>query len=191
MKEVERSGLVLHADFARGCWAEESQAVALGLSARGIPVQLAPTGPLDPGRPDGVWSVAEAERLTRDHVALARSVLYQAGTPDEWNLEYYGRYRVARTAFGAERLPEGWARRCNEMDEVWVPNQFCLEGFAESGVEKKKLRIVRTGVDTQRFRPGLPGFDSLGKRRFCFLSVTDLHPRRGTDVLLRAYLEEF
>src|SRR5206468_420328 len=41
------------------------------------------------------------------------------------------------------------------------------------------------------FRPGLPPMSLSCDRRFRFLSITDLHPRRGTDVLLRAYLEEF
>jgi glycosyltransferase involved in cell wall biosynthesis len=77
------------------------------------------------------------------------------------------------------------------MDEVWVPNWFCRETFAASGVNEEKLRVVHTGVDTQRFRPGLPPMSLSCDRKFRFLSITDLNPRRSSDVLLRAYLQEF
>jgi len=153
---------------------------------------LAPRDVLVDGR-SGIGAPAQRklERLTRDRVRLARSVLYQAGSPDEWNLDFYGTCRVGRTAFGAHRLPHGWAAQCNDMDEVWVPNKFCRESFAASGAKEGKLRVVHTGVDTQIFRPGLPALDFPRGRGFRFLSITDLHSRRGTDLLLRAYLEEF
>lgn len=94
------------------------------------------------------------ERLTLQRLDPARSVLYHAGTPTSWNLDFYGRSRVGRTAFGTDRIPDGWAERCNALDEIWVPNEFNRETFTASGVDAQKVRVLRTGVDTQRFRPG-------------------------------------
>ena len=179
------AGVLFQANVWSGYGSEENRAVALGLSRDGFVVQLAPRDVLVDGR-SGIGAPAQRklERLTRDRVRLARSVLYQAGSPDEWNLDFYGTCRVGRTAFGAHRLPHGWAAQCNDMDEVWVPNKFCRESFAASGAKEGKLRVVHTGVDTQIFRPGLPALDFPCGRGFRFLSITDLHSRRGTDLLL-------
>ena len=186
------AGVLFQANVWEGDGADENRAVALGLSRQGFVIQLAPRGVLGGGeRWIGAPVQERLERLTRDRVELARSALYQTGSPDEWHLDFYGGCRIGRTAFGANRLPNGWAARCNEMDEVWVPNQFCSESFAASGVKEQKLRVMHTGVDTQTFRPGLPALNFSCERRFRFLSITDLRPRRGTDLLLRAYLEEF
>jgi glycosyltransferase involved in cell wall biosynthesis len=185
------AGVLFQANVCSGSGAEENRAVALGLSRNGFAVQLAPRDQLEPSNGLAQSERRELERLTRQRVELPQSALYQAGSPDDWNLDFFGACRIGRTAFGADRLPNGWATRCNEMDEVWVPNLFCQDTFAASGVNEEKLRVVHTGVDTQRFRPGLPPMSLSCDRRFRFLSITDLHPRRGTDVLLRAYLEEF
>jgi glycosyltransferase involved in cell wall biosynthesis len=185
------AGVLFQANVCSGSGAEENRAVALRLSRNGFVVQLAPRDQLEPCNGLAQSERRELERLTRQRVELAQSALYQVGSPDDWNLDFYGACRIGRTAFAADRLPNGWATRCNEMDEVWVPNRFCEETFAASGVSEEKLRVVHTGVDTQRFRPGLPPLNLSCDRKFRFLSITDLHPRRGTDVLLRAYLEEF
>ena len=186
------AGILFQGNVYRGADAEENRAVVARLAAIGEPfVQLAPR---DSSQSE--WMLdksvrAALERMVGQRVELARSVLYQAGNPGEWNLDYYGRCRVGRTGFGAKDLPDGWARRCNAMDEVWVPSAFDRDSFLESGVEEERLHIVPTGVDTQIFRPGLRPLEIPCRRGFQFLSLTDLEPRRGTDVLLRAYLEEF
>jgi glycosyltransferase involved in cell wall biosynthesis len=126
------------------------------------------------------------ERLTLQRLDPARSVLYHAGTPTSWNLDFYGRSRVGRTAFGTDHIPDGRAERCNALDEIWGPNEFNRETFTASGVDAQKVRVLRTGVDTQRFRPGLQPLDIPHARGFNFLSVTDGRKQYGTDVLLRA-----
>lgn len=190
---VERvAGVLFQGNVYEGTGAEENRAVALGLADDGeLAVQLAPRDSIDRGRLLDKSVRVGLERLVAQRVELARSVLYQAADPDEWNLEYYGHCRVGRAAFGAKGLPDNWVRRCNEMDEVWVPNAFALDNFVESGVAAERLRIVHAGVDTRTFRPGLRSLEFPCRRGFQFLSFTDLKERRGTDLLLRAYLEEF
>jgi glycosyltransferase involved in cell wall biosynthesis len=185
-------GVLLQANVYGGPAAEETRALALGLVRAGLPVQVVPRDSLQDAKNSLPHSVqAGIEGLTRQRVELARSVLYQAGSPDDWELNYYGRRRVGRAAFGAERLPCGWSERCNAMDEVWVPSEFQRETFEASGVDGEKLRVVHTGFDTETFRPGLEPLGIPCARGFRFLAFADLHPRRGTDVLLSAYMKEF
>jgi glycosyltransferase involved in cell wall biosynthesis len=185
------AGILFLGNVHHGKEAEENVEVVTRLGCHELPVQLEIRDSTD-----RAWSVdksvqAALERLTRQRVELARSVLMHSGNAEEWNLDYYGRYRVGRMSFGLRGLHESRVRRCNAMDEVWVPSAFVRDNFVESGVKEARLRVVPTGVDTNVFRPGLPAFKISGRCGFAFLAFTDWEPRRGTDLLLRAYLEEF
>jgi glycosyltransferase involved in cell wall biosynthesis len=172
--------------------AEESRAEALGLAQGGMPLRLVPLDATeDSQRQLPRVTRAALDKLGGQRIDLTHSVLYQAGTPTTWNLDFYGRCRIGRTAFGTDRIPDGWSRRCNAMDEVWVPSEFNRETFAAAGVYADKLRVMRSGVDSQRFRPGFLPLTIPHARGFNFLSVTNLLPGSGTDTLLSAYLNEF
>lgn len=173
-------------------YAEECWVIALGLAEEGIPVQLVPIG----GQEDSKGLLPRLARqnlecLTRQRVDPGRSVLYQHAMAYLWNLDAHGRYRVGRTMFETDRIPDGWAERCNALDEVWVPTHFNRETFAAAGVEADKLRVMPPGVDTELFRPGALALQIPQARRFNFLSVFDFQDRKGMDILLRAYVNEF
>lgn len=173
-------------------YAEECWVIAAALAESGVPVQLAPIGPqADSMRLLPKHARESLERLSRQRVDLAQSVLYQHAMAYLWNLGVYGRVRVGRTMFETDRIPDGWAERCNALDEVWVPTEFNRRTFSDAGVEARKLRVVRAGVDTELFRPTAQPLRIPQTRSFNFLSVFDVQPRKGSDLLLRAYLSEF
>ncbi len=99
---------------------------------------------------------------------------------------------VGITMFETDRLPAGWAASMNQMDEIWVPSTFNRDSFERYGVDPSKLRVVPFGIDASVYGPGhaepLPLPDRAG---FLFLSVFQWYKRKGWDVLLRAYIEEF
>jgi hypothetical protein len=47
-------------------------------------------------------------------------------------------YTIGRTMFETDRLSAEHARRCNAMDEVWVPTRFHRRVFERSGVLQEK-----------------------------------------------------
>lgn len=122
--------------------------------------------------------------------------------PTEWqNRDVYELFRdwhprscrnVGMTMFETDRIPATWARRCNAMDEIWVPSKFNVETFAASGVDRGKLRVIPFGLrisdyDPDNIRPMvLPG-----KSGFAFLSVFQWSLRKGWDLLLEAFAREF
>lgn len=63
------------------------------------------------------------------------------------------RYAVGRTMFETDRIPAEWVRRCNRMDELWLPTAFHRRVFAASGVHSSKLHVVPEPVDVDRFNP--------------------------------------
>ena len=173
-------------------YSEETWVEALGIDAAGIHVQLHPMRlahdlkkllPRDARR--------RLEELKRQKVDLSRGVFYVCAPPDLYDLSLSGIYRIGRTMFETDRIPDGWPEICQTMDEIWVPCQFNVETFSGAGVDFKRLRVVHPGVDTQLFRPGPPPLEVPKARGFNFISVFDWHERKGYDVLLRAYLSEF
>ncbi|KAL6761224.1 hypothetical protein V8C86DRAFT_3088762 [Haematococcus lacustris] len=111
-----------------------------------------------------------------------------------------------------------FVKYCNRMDEVWVPSQFSYDVLNSSGVDASKIRIVPIAVNTtlynpevvkavmlpygelvfgkaKRTLPPLPSAAVHARRRakkpFTFVSTFKWEMRKGWDVLLSAYLQEF
>lgn len=119
----------------------------------------------------------------------------------------YGQFKVVvgRTMFETDRVNDEHVRRCNRMDFVWVPTDFHVRSFRQSGVDPAKVRKIIQPVDLAFFDPfkvealDLDAVSSLvlGSRelisegKFVFLSVFKWEYRKGWDVLLRSYLKEF
>lgn len=101
------------------------------------------------------------------------------------------RFSVGRIMFETDRLPASWVPRINRMDEVWVPSGFAVDQFVSSGVDPSKIFVVPEAVDTEFFDPGRHAGASEDRAEFRFLSVFKWERRKGWDVLLRAYFEEF
>lgn len=139
-------------------------------------------------------------------------------TPDVWHADGafgWGRvqpcpprgvvYTVGRTMYETDRLPDTWVPRINAMDEVWVPSHFAVDQFASSGVDRAKIFVVPEAVDVELFDPArhkaldwgaVPGGGGSAKpdqkeEVYRFLSVFKWERRKGWDVLLQAFFEEF
>jgi glycosyltransferase involved in cell wall biosynthesis/Tfp pilus assembly protein PilF len=99
---------------------------------------------------------------------------------------------VGRTMFETDRIAPEWVAACNRMDEVWVPSQFNVETFANSGVERSKLVVVPGAVDSHFFDPALhTAYPLANPAGYNFLSIFEWSSRKGWDVMLAAYLREF
>ncbi|KAL6643339.1 hypothetical protein ACP70R_019004 [Stipagrostis hirtigluma subsp. patula] len=117
---------------------------------------------------------------------------------------------IGRTMFETDRVSPEHVRRCNQMDAVWVPTDFHVSTFVKSGVDRAKIVKVVQAVDVAFFDPaqhdalplpiGVSVMVSEGSRLepvsskgkgFVFLSVFKWEQRKGWDVLLRAFLQEF
>lgn len=91
----------------------------------------------------------------------------------------------------SNRVHKEYAERLNLADEVWTPTTWCRDVFKNSGVVAK-IVVMPLGVDCERYKPGLSPLKFKDKlRSFRFLSASGWSYRKGFDVLIRAYLEEF
>lgn len=182
------SGLVWHSSFASLTgYSGSARAIVLALAARGSAVrplylfdsddrEAAAAGPVDPR----IRALQEGPlRLDLPQVVYGRGDLFAKNS---------GRYRVGFTMLEVDRLPPRWVEQANQMDEVWAPTAWGAAMFRESGVTRPVYEVP-LGVDLEQFSPGPPR--ARLAERTLFVSVFEWGPRKGWDVLLRAYRAAF
>jgi len=99
---------------------------------------------------------------------------------------------VGITMFETDRIPSSWVQAFAGMDEIWVPSEFNRRTFAECGADPDRLHVVPFGIDASAYgREAVAPLDLPDRAGFTFLSVFQWYFRKGWDVLLRAYVEEF
>lgn len=117
--------------------------------------------------------------------------------PDMWS-RGFGR-RIGFPVHEGSKLPEGWGDICNRtVERLMVPSKATKNLFVSNGVNIP-VHVVPEGVDIETFKPE-------GEKReiespedkkdpFIFLSVNswsgELNDRKGTDILVKAFCEEF
>jgi glycosyltransferase involved in cell wall biosynthesis len=173
-------------------YAQENLMIVLTLAGSGIPVRIEPMIQ----QHDHQNLLSEETRRALEFsklqsIDLSKGVYFQSMPAHDFQTNRSARRSVGRTMFETDRIPDGWAEKCNAMDEIWVPSSFNLETFLRAGVEERKLRKMPEGEDTRLFHPKNPPFRIPGTRGFNFLSVFQWTQRKGPDVLLKAYLQEF
>jgi glycosyltransferase involved in cell wall biosynthesis len=175
--------------FDRTGFAEEARNHILALDQAGVPVYLRPLSwKWHTQLP--AWS---ADRLN-ELIAIAAPagfVHVVHSTAPTFHRHPLASRHIGRTMRETEGLPAQWVSKCNEMDEVWVPSEFNLETFAVAGVEANKLYKIPECLQLELYDPDVPPLGLSGASGFVFLSVFGWTRRKGWDVLVRAYLDEF
>jgi glycosyltransferase involved in cell wall biosynthesis len=110
------------------------------------------------------------------------------GPKVRYNPDY--RINITRTTFETDRIPASWVPELNRFDEVWVQCKFNLTTFAASGVNVP-LRLVPNFFEVDQYSPRGERLPLPIEQSFLFLSVFDMQSRKGYDLLIRAFLDEF
>ncbi len=118
-------------------------------------------------------------------------ILVRHQWPPNWEPPLFGRWVVIQPwEYGA--LPSEWVSKINQsVDEVWAPSNFVRQLYIDSGVDPSRVHVVPNGVNSDFYRPGLPHFPLPTNKNFIFLFVGGTIPRKGADILLRAYQTAF
>lgn len=92
-------------------------------------------------------------------------------------------------------LPTEWRDCMNSVvDEVWVYTHYLKKCYIRSGVDEKKVFTVPLGTDPEVFNPEcVPSnlLRELSEGRYCFFFNGGVTLRKGADILVNAYLNEF
>jgi glycosyltransferase involved in cell wall biosynthesis len=173
--------------YDRGGYGAVARNYVRGLARVGFPVRVLPIG----GRHAAIGHdvAQELRSLERTPVGSSPALVVHA-TPESFRMAPrlgFAR-RIGCTIFETDGIPPHWAGLCNAMDEVWVPSRFNLETFSRAGVDRERLSVIPYGIDTaaytavQRKRTGGP---------FTFLYLCEFSWRKGLDLLLESFINEF
>jgi len=145
---------------------------------------------------DPIASLSDMDPATTSKLGKLSGTLVPRDTPKVYGMTAPGhydwdKYKLLYTMMETRQLHKDYVERCNCADEIVVPSNWCKQIFLESGV-KKPIDVVPLGVDLNLYKPDVEpiGF-SKKLKPFIFLSVFGWSLRKGYDVLLRSYLEEF
>lgn len=141
-----------------------------------------------------------AERLYRQPTQVHCHVRHQ--WPPNFERPARGAFILIQPwEFGS--LPVDWVEGiARSVDEVWTHSHYVKEVYLRSGVDPGKVQMIPLGVNPDLFNPNLqPAWmrdqfpvtsnQSPLVTDFKFLFVGGSIPRKGFDVLLQAYVEEF
>ena len=105
------------------------------------------------------------------------------------------KHRVVIANHDNTALPPGWAPLLNTYAHLVLPSsQFAYDILKENGVREERMEIVPHGYHPEMFHPDVKPEGLKDKsidNKFKFLMVAAPHWRKGHDVMLKAFIEEF
>lgn len=92
-------------------------------------------------------------------------------------------------------LPVDWIGAMRDTaDEIWVYTRYLKTCYERSGIPASKIKVLPLGIDPLLFNPHAQPIDSIKATigaSYCFLYNGGVTPRKGTDILVNAFLNEF
>eukprot|EP01126_Amoeba_proteus_P048485 TRINITY_DN5604_c0_g1_i13.p1 TRINITY_DN5604_c0_g1~~TRINITY_DN5604_c0_g1_i13.p1 ORF type:complete len:308 (-),score=43.57 TRINITY_DN5604_c0_g1_i13:186-1109(-) len=102
--------------------------------------------------------------------------------------------------YETDQIPSDWGEMSRFVDEVWIPTNFLVSPFEHAGYTREKIVVVPCQIDTYFWDPSIIDPSNLSiytfpsatrDGDFLFLSSFKWEFRKGWDVLLEAYFQEF
>lgn len=165
---------------------------ACELLSRYFPVSIYPT---DDGASEGTLIALPNSRLVPVSRDLARHKVFFY-TDVLWNGEGDFNYaivpqhglRIAHIAYDSDEFPAKWVQILNQFFDIALFSSRHLEIQARRNGVKIAAATLPIGLDIEHLlvRPFKPV-----KKKVVFGSVAAFHPRKGADILVNAFMEEF
>lgn len=95
-------------------------------------------------------------------------------------------FRIGYTMVENTRMGKRWTKWCNDMDAIFVPSEYLIEVFRESGVTKPII-AVRQGIDSRRYK----FIERKTKSKYIFGTIGYQDERKNWKDLVTAFSSEF
>jgi len=118
--------------------------------------------------------------------------ILHATPPNYSQLVKPGRYNIGYAAWETDQLPRDWVTKINTLDEVWVPSQYNVKVFKDSGITIPIHCFPHTFNFNQEEEVSKnPVLEPAEEGEFTFYSIFQWLERKNPAALLRAFLTEF
>lgn len=126
--------------------------------------------------------------MENTEISTTAPKIYSMTVPSD--ITYTGK-KIGYTMIESCSLHKDYCDKLNYMNELWVPSNFGKTLMQKSNI-RPPIYVMPLGVDTNRYKPdgGIMSFGSAA-RGFKFLCVSRYSMRKGFDILLKSYMEEF
>jgi len=132
---------------------------------------------------------AQLRLMANEQISPSAPKVY--GTTMPLSCQHAGKKILYTMIETSEKVHKDYAEKLNLMNEIWVPTEYGKKILNRSNV-CTPVYVMPLGVDIERYHPncGTMSFGS-STRGFKFVSVFRWSYRKGFDILLRAFMEEF
>jgi len=139
----------------------------------------------------------EIESLSRNVISEDAPRVYGVTVPSY--VTGPGRKIIYTMIESCEKAHKDYIGKLNLADEIWTPTEYGKKVLENSGLNIP-IYVMPLGVDTSRYTDKRYNFDFLNvsdesaeylNNSFVFLSVFRWSYRKGYDILLKAFMEEF
>ena len=124
-------------------------------------------------------------KSSKEEVDKNMAVVIHEQPKSEWEKLPFQK-TIAVVPFETTQIPPSWIPRINKMSALFVPCKQNIEAFRDSGVVVP-IELVHWGIDPTLFYP----LERREGRPFTFGTMGSLSYRKGTDVLVKAFLRAF
>ncbi len=172
-------------------YAEAARNYVLSIYRKGYPITLAPIS-FEKTRPDLGEDGKILQSLINNNIDYDKIIVHS--TPDlwaHWTKFESNKYIIGYTVWETSKLHPTWTMACNRVNEVWVPCDWNMEVFKDSGV-KTPLYKIPHAIDVPDL-DSVPNFniDGVGTNEYVFYSIFQWQERKNPYGLLSAYNAAF
>lgn len=171
--------------YDAGGYGKVNRNLATRLSKAGFKVKVSPKRSQNQLKENELLPIMQLEKnkLSRNHILIDSIV------PSFAELSS-GKYRILYTTIESYTVPEQFIDCCQMYNEIWLTSDWSASILRE--IIKQPIYTVPTGVDHNLYTEEGARFDFKPEiNDFVFLSVFGWNYRKGYDVLLKAYFDEF
>ncbi len=159
---------------------------AFGLSDRNVAIKI-----------DNQQCPVEVNQSTLEQIQKMENTIIQDDAPKVFSATIplktmHGGKKVLYTMMeNSQTLHKDYVEKLNMFNEIWVPTNYNKTICKNNGVHPE-VKVMPLGVDTDRYRPDIKPFEfKFPLNGFVFISVFKWNHRKGWDILLKSFMEEF
>ena len=172
-------------------YAEAARNYVLSLHKKGYPVTLAPIS-FEQARPALGEDGEILKSLVNAEIQYDKVIVHS--TPDlweRWAQSERNKYIIGYTVWETSKIVPSWAQSCNKVDEVWVPSEWNMQVFRDSGVTAPLYKIphaidIPNLDEIQKFN-----LEGIPQGTYVFYSIFQWQERKNPYGLLTAYNATF